>query len=174
MRVTKKMKLFDTLKQFKNIEPNAQFTQRSRTEILLSPQNERRTVRTIFTFLHTIEMGAAVALVGFFIFVFSGKFSPTRSIAPIQYAVIDPQGCMRRRRRSIYKSTRNIGYPQVTSTIATGSAIATPAALNNAFVRALARNQRLLLPLQPRKWKDRHRPRPHRTFCRSGVAATVA
>jgi len=79
-----------------------------------------------------------VALVGFFIFVLAGSFPPTRSIAPIQYAVIDPQGLHAEAQAiDIQIQLANIGYPQVTSTIATGSAIATPAALNNAFVRAL-------------------------------------
>ena len=86
------MKLSDVFKQFKNIQPDADFSRHSRANILLSPQNERRTMRDMFAFLHVIETGAAVALVGFFVLILTGSFSPTRSIAPIQYAVIDPAG----------------------------------------------------------------------------------
>ena len=119
----KKMKLSDVFKQFKNIQPDADFSRRSRTEILLSPQNERRTMRGVFAFLHVIETGAAVALVGFFILILTGSFSPTRSIAPIQYAVIDPAGLHAEAQAiDMQIQLADIVYPQVTST-----AVATPA-----------------------------------------------
>ena len=130
------MKLSDILKQFKNIQPDADFSRRSRAEILLSPQEERRTMRGVFAFLHVIETGAAVALAGFFILILTGSFSPTRSIAPIQYAVIDPAGLHADAQAiDIQIQLANIEYPQVTST-----AIATPAvsvALTKAFATVL-------------------------------------
>ena len=130
------MKLSDILKQFKNIQPDADFSRRSRTEILLSPQNERRTMRGVFAFLHVIETGAAVALVGFFILILTGSFSPTRSIAPIQYAVIDPAGLHAEAQAiDMQIQLADIVYPQVTST-----AVATPAvsvALTKAFATVL-------------------------------------
>ena len=130
------MKLSDVFKQFKNIQPDADFSRRSRTEILLSPQNERRTMRGVFAFLHVIETGAAVALVGFFILILTGSFSPTRSIAPIQYAVIDPAGLHAEAQAiDMQIQLADIVYPQVTST-----AVATPAvsvALTKAFSTVL-------------------------------------
>jgi hypothetical protein len=138
MKAAKNMKLFDTLKQFKNIEPDAEFSQHSRTEILLSPQNERRTIRGVFAFLHVLETGAAVVLAGFFILILTGSFSPTSSIAPIQYSVIDPQG-LRAEAQAIDMQIQlaDIEYPQATSTVAMGSAAASPAALTKVFAAAL-------------------------------------
>jgi hypothetical protein len=138
MKAKKNMKLFDALKQFRNIEPDAQFTQRSRTEILLSPQTERRTMSGVFTFLHVAETGAVVALVGFFILILTGSFAPTRPIAPIRYSVIDPQG-LRAEAEAIDMQIRlvNVGYPQATSTIASALTAASPAALGNAFATVL-------------------------------------
>ena len=134
------MKLFDLLKQLKTIEPDAQFSQRSRTEILLSPRAERKTMRGVFTFLHIIETGAAVALAGFFIFILAGSFSPTRSITPIQYAVIDPAGLHAEAQAiDMQIQLADIVYPQVTSTASAGSIIASPAALTKAFATVLGR-----------------------------------
>ena len=131
------MKLFDILKQFKNIEPDAEFSKRLRTEILLSPQPERRTLRGVFTFLHMLETGTAVALVGFFIFMLAGSFSPTRSVSPIQYSVIDPAGLYAEAQAiDMQIQLADIEYPQVTSTAA-GTMVATPAALAKVFAAAL-------------------------------------
>ena len=111
------MKLFDLLKQFKNIEPDAEFSQHSRTEILLSPQPERRTLGSVFTVLRMIETGAAVAAVGFFIFIVTVSFAPTRSLAPVQYAVIDPAGLHAEAQAiDMQIQLADIVYPQVTST----------------------------------------------------------
>jgi hypothetical protein len=130
------MKLSDILKQFKNIQPDADFSCRSRAEILLSPQSERRTMRGVFAFLHVIETGAAVALVGFFILILTGSFSPTRSIAPIQYAVIDPTGLHAEAQAiDMQIQLANIEYPQVTTTAA--ATPATSAALTKAFAAVL-------------------------------------
>jgi hypothetical protein len=134
------MKLSDLLKQFKNIEPDAQFSQRSKREILLSPQAGHRTMRGVFAFLHIIETGAAVALAGFFILILTGSFSPTRSIAPIQYSVIDPQGLQAEAQAiDMQIQLADIQYPQVTSTAAASgeSTAASPAELTKVFAAAL-------------------------------------
>jgi len=133
------MKLFDTLKQFKKIEPDADFTRRSRTEILLSPQATRRTVGSVFTFLHIIETGTAVALAGFFIFILAGSFPGTKSISPVQYSVIDPQGLHAEAQAiDMQIQLADIQYPQSTSTGSTGSTVSAPATLKNAFTIAPA------------------------------------
>lgn len=130
------MKLFDTLRQFKKIEPDADFSRRSRTEILLTPQAKPRTMRGVFAFLHVIETGAAVALAGFFILILTGTFSPTRSIAPIQYAVIDPTGLHAEAQAlDMQIQLANIEYPQVTTTVVTTPAAS--AALTKAFATVL-------------------------------------
>lgn len=134
----KAMKISDILKQFKNIEPNAQFSERSKREILLSPQTEPRTMRGVFAFLHALETGAVVALVGFFILILTGSFSPTRSIAPIKYSVIDPQGLQAEAQAiDMQIQLEDIEYPQVTSTVS-GSTVTSPAALTKAFAVALS------------------------------------
>ncbi|HUC31379.1 MAG TPA: hypothetical protein VMR99_01660 [Candidatus Paceibacterota bacterium] len=132
------MKLFDSLKQFKTIKPDAEFTQRSRTEILLSPQAAPRTMRGVFAFLHIVEAGAAVALVGFFILIVTGIFPATRSITPIQYSVIDPEGLHAEAQAiDMQIQLADIEYPQVTSTVAGGVTVASPAALTKAFATVL-------------------------------------
>lgn len=132
------MKLSDILKQFKNIEPDPRFTERSKREILLSPQASRPAMRGVFVFLHVLETGAAVALAGFFILILTGSFAPASSIAPIQYSVIDPQGLHAEAQAiDMQIQLADVEYPQVTSTAATGSAAASPAALTNAFAAAL-------------------------------------
>jgi hypothetical protein len=134
------MKLFDILKQFKNIEPDSRFTERSKREILLSPQAGRRRMRGIMIFLHALETGAAVALAGFFILVLTGSFSPTRSIAPIQYSVIDPAGLHAEAQAiDMQIQLADVEYPQATSTtVSESTATATaPTALKNAFASAL-------------------------------------
>ena len=132
------MKLFDILKQFKNIEPNAQFSERSKREVLLSPQIERRTMNGVFAFLHALETGAAVVLAGFFILILTNSFSPTSSIAPIQYSVIDPQGLHAEAKAiDMQIQLADIEYPQVTSTATTGALGTSPAALTKVFAAAL-------------------------------------
>ncbi|HUC02157.1 MAG TPA: hypothetical protein VMA75_04645 [Candidatus Paceibacterota bacterium] len=135
------MKLSDILKQFKNIEPDPRFTERSKREILLSPQPERRTMRGIMIFLHTLETGVAVALAGFFILILTNSFSPTSSLAPIQYSVIDPQGLHAEAQAiDMQIQLANVAYSQVTSTAVTGSTATgtAPTALAKAFGKAAA------------------------------------
>jgi hypothetical protein len=130
------MKLSDILKQFKNIQPDADFSRRSRAEVLFSPQDKRRTIRGVFAFLHVIETGAAVAFVVFFILVLTGSFSPTHSIVPMQYAVIDPTGLHAEAQAiDMQIQLANIEYPQVTSTAAATPAAS--AALAKAFATVL-------------------------------------
>jgi hypothetical protein len=137
-KIKKKMKLSDILKQFKNIEPGAQFSERSRRQILLSPQGAPMTIRGVFAFLHIIETGAAVALAGFFILILTGSFSPTASIAPIQYSVIDPQGLHAEAQAiDMQIELADIQYPQATSTASPESTAPSPATLTKVFAAAL-------------------------------------
>jgi hypothetical protein len=133
------MKLFDILKQFKTIEPDAEYTQRSRTEILLSPPSKRTATRGVFVFLHVLETGAALVLAGFFILILTGSFSGAHSISPIQYAVIDPTGLHAEADAiDMQIQLANVDYPQVTSTIPATSGTTTPAALKAVFSKTLA------------------------------------
>ncbi len=133
------MKLFDTLKQFKNIEPDAGVAQRSRTQILLSPQHAKKTMSGVFIFLRVVETGAAITLAGFFILVVTGSFPATRPIAPIQYAVIDPAGLHAEAQAiSMQIQLADVNYPQVTSTLESAAAVPTPDALKAAFSKAVA------------------------------------
>lgn len=129
------MKLSDLLKQFKHIEPDPQFSERSKREVLLSPRPEQGTMRGVFAFLHILETGAAVVLAGFFILILTGSFSPARSVAPIQYSVVDPEGLHAEAQAiDMQIQLANLAYPQTTSTAsAGGSNVIAPAALKNAF-----------------------------------------
>lgn len=132
------MKLNDILKQFKNIEPDAQFSEHSKRQILLSPQTQARTLRGVFAFLHVLETGAAVALAGFFILILTGSFSPTASIEPIQYSVIDPQGLHAEAQAiDMQIALADIQYPQTTSTASAESTPASQATITKVFAAAL-------------------------------------
>jgi hypothetical protein len=130
------MKLSDILKQFKNIQPDADYSRHSRAEILLTPRDERRTMRGVFSFLHLIETGAAVAFAVFFMLILVGSFSPTSSVAPAQYAVIDPAGLHAEAQAiDMQIQLADIVYPQVTSSVATTPAASV--ALTKAFATVL-------------------------------------
>jgi len=85
------MNLFETLRQFKTLEPESSFTEKSKRAILASSQNipPMSPFRGILQF---IETGAAVVLAGFFILLITGALSNSTYIAPVQYSVIDPAG----------------------------------------------------------------------------------
>ena len=84
------MNLFELLKQFKRIEPDATFSASSRRAILAQAElKESLTVRRVL--FHIFEAGAAVALTGFFILILTGTFGSSR-LAPVQFSAIDPQG----------------------------------------------------------------------------------
>jgi hypothetical protein len=135
------MNLFETLKQFKKIEPRADFSERSKREILLSPQGEPFVRRRIFSFLHVLETGVAVALAGLFILILTGSFSGTNSIAPIQYSVIDPAGLHAEAQAiDMQIQLADINYPQVTSTASGASTVAAAAGVAVAFSKALEEN----------------------------------
>lgn len=87
------MNLFELLKQFKNIEPDANFKERSKRAIMAFPQepagNAFHRMRGVWGML---EGAMALVLVGFFIILVTGSFPGTSSLTPVQYSVIDPQG----------------------------------------------------------------------------------
>ena len=85
------MTLFETLREFKKIAPDASFTEKSKRAVLATPQN----VPAMSPFrgvLQFIETGAALVLAGFFMLLITGAFSGSTYIAPVQYSVIDPAG----------------------------------------------------------------------------------
>jgi len=86
------MNLFETLRQFKTIEPDSSFAEKSKRAILAYPQNIPPMTSPFRSVLQFIETGAAVTLAGFFIILITGVLSDSTSIAPVQYSVIDPAG----------------------------------------------------------------------------------
>jgi hypothetical protein len=115
------MNLFETIKQFKSISPDSGFTEKSKRMILASPQKEARLMgmRGILIFLHTVETGAALALVAFFVLLVTGSFSGTKSLSPVQYSVIDPGGLHAEADAiDMQIQLANISYAEVTSTAA--------------------------------------------------------
>jgi hypothetical protein len=120
-RPTQAMNLFETIKQFRNILPDPGFTEKSKRMILATPQQEERSMgmRGVLIFLHTIETGAALALVGFFILLVTGSFSGTKYLAPVQYSVIDPGGLHAEADAiDMQIQLANISYAEVSSTAA--------------------------------------------------------
>jgi hypothetical protein len=81
------MELLELLKQFKNIEPDAGFTKRSRNLIL----RERGDQSGIFSaFKNTLEVGASLALAGLMVFVILGGLASVRFFQPFEIAALDP------------------------------------------------------------------------------------
>jgi hypothetical protein len=109
------MNLFDILKQFKNIEPDPAFAEKSKRAILASPQNMVAGIGV--GILRFFETGVAVVLAGFFIMLITGGFAGQQSLAPVQYSVIDPQG-LRAEAQAVDLQIRllNVNYSEVTST----------------------------------------------------------
>jgi hypothetical protein len=113
------MNLFETIKQFKAIAPDPGFVEKSKRMILVSPQKAEPSfgMRGVLIFLHTMETGAALVLVGFFILLVTGSFSGTQYLAPVQYSVIDPGGLHAEADAiDMQIQLANISYAEVTST----------------------------------------------------------
>lgn len=111
------MKLFDILKQFKEITPDEQFVARTKRDVLASPHQEPLTVRGIFAVFRMVETGVVVALAGLFLVILTGGFGKGGSISPVQYSVIDPAD-LRAEAQAIDTQIQlaDISYPQMTST----------------------------------------------------------
>jgi hypothetical protein len=82
------MNLFETLKKFKSIDPDASYAEKSRRMILASPQNEPQRARQIF--VRIFETAGSLALAGALIFVIVGGFSSSRYFSPVSFQGIDP------------------------------------------------------------------------------------
>src|SRR3989344_7136618 len=81
------MDLLETLKQFKNIEPDRGFTKRSRSLIL----RERGALPGFFSiFKNTLEVGASLALAGFMVFVILGGLASIRFFQQLEITALDP------------------------------------------------------------------------------------
>lgn len=129
------MNLFETIRQFKNIEPDPGFTEKSKRMILASPQKAEQSAaqRGLWIFLHTIETGAALALAAFFVLLATGSFSGNSYLAPVQYSVIDPGGLHAEADAiDMQIQLANISYAEVSST-ATESTTATAGGVGTAM-----------------------------------------
>ncbi len=85
------MELFETLKQFKKITPDATRSTISKRAILAqTPLEPRPAFGVGRMFAAIFETGFAVALTVFFILIIIGKFPGQSSVAPVQLSVINP------------------------------------------------------------------------------------
>ena len=132
------MNLLETLKQFKNIHPDATFSETSKRAILATmpaaaPWSARRVLFAI------LETGVAVTLTGFFILLVMGGLSGSK-LAPVQYSAIDPQGLRAEAQAiDIQIQLANLNYSESSpeSTVAiTGSAVKTGASIKPSLPEA--------------------------------------
>jgi hypothetical protein len=131
------MKISDILKQFKNIQPDAEYAEKSKRAVLAAPQTMAVRDRGIMIFLHSLETGAALVLAGFFILLATGSFSGNKYLAPVQYSVIDPNGLHAEAQAiDIQIQLANLDYSAVAST--SESTTATAAGTARAMMSALA------------------------------------
>ena len=80
----------EILKQFKNIEPDKDYTKKSRFLIVHSTRKNKFGFWQLF--LKNIELGTTVALTGLLIFMILGGFSAWRITSPLQISDLDPTG----------------------------------------------------------------------------------
>lgn len=118
------MNLFETLKQFKNIHPNASFSETSRRAILAFEPGGVRVWGIRRTILKIIETGAAVALTGFFVLLITGALSSSR-LTP-QYSAIDTQSLRAEAQAiDIQIELANLNYSPLSGGPSTESTLAT-------------------------------------------------
>ncbi len=114
------MKISELFSQFKRINPDPQYSEKSK-RMVLSSLRETMPVRErgVMVFLRALETGAALVLAGFFILLATGGFSGNKYLAPVQYAVIDPSGLQAEAQAiDIQIRLANLDYSEVTSTAA--------------------------------------------------------
>ncbi len=102
------MNLFELLKQFKAIQPDAHYAEHSRRAVLASAQNPVAAPRKVFTIaLHVFETAAAVVFAGFFILLITGSVS----VAPVKFSVAD-QGVLNAEAQAVDMQIRlaNLNY----------------------------------------------------------------
>jgi hypothetical protein len=114
------MNLFETLKQFKSIQPDPAYKETSKRAILATlPKESRSAWRTIAAIFET---GIAVALTVFFVLVITGKIPGASIIAPVspaQFSVINPESLRAEARAvDIQIQLTNISYPEASTTLA--------------------------------------------------------
>lgn len=112
------MKITELFSQFRRIDPDPHYSEKSKRVVLASP---RETVpvreRGVMVFLRALETGVALVLAGFFILLATGSFSGNKYLAPVQYAVIDPSGLQAEAQAiDIQIQLANLDYSEVTST----------------------------------------------------------
>jgi len=132
------MNLFEILKQFKKVEPDPRFTDRSRRMILAVPQEETRGIRRGLPAVWGIlEAGVAVVLAGFFIVLITGSFPGSSYLAPVQFSVIDPQGLHAEAQAiDMQIQLANLNYPEASTPAATTKMSPKPTIKNAAPIGA--------------------------------------
>jgi hypothetical protein len=125
------MNLLETLKQFKRIEPDRGYTERSKRTIIAMHRPAPRPTSVFVMALRVFETGAAVVLAGFFILLITGNLSNS-PLAPVQYSVIDPNS-LRAEAQAIDMQIElaNVTYPQSPSTAESTAPVGTPATSQN-------------------------------------------
>ncbi len=84
------MDLLNTLKKFKNIQPERGYAEKSRSLVLSVKREARFNVWNIA--LRNIELGATFALAGVLILLIVGGFSSWEGAAPLYISNLDPAG----------------------------------------------------------------------------------
>ena len=83
------MNLFELLKQFKNIEADPEFTEKSRRIVLASPRLEPQSTHGIV--LRIFETAGSLVIAGLLIFAVVGGYSGVaKYFSPVSFAGIDP------------------------------------------------------------------------------------
>ena len=129
------MNLSEILKQFKMIESDPAYREKSRRAILAMPQAQTG-IR--FGVLRFLETGVALVLGGFFILLITGGIVGEQ-LSPVQYSVVDPQG-LRAEAQAVDLQIQlaNIKYDEVATgmSVATSAAESTPAILGPSRITA--------------------------------------
>lgn len=114
------MDLFETLKQFKNINPNAAYQEKSKRAVLAHTPKESWSAKKMF--ITIFETGVGVALTVFFILIIIGQFPGQSSVTPVHLSVINP-ATLRAEAQAV---DMQIQLAQIDYNISTSSAESTP------------------------------------------------
>jgi len=129
------MDLFETLKQFKQIEPDASYKETSKRAVLATlPREPLSFKKTLATF---VETGLAFSLVAFFILLATGQFfgSETPYVSPIQLSVVNPDA-LHAEAQAIDMQIKlaNLSYQESTTTISNSLTTSNTKAASKALI----------------------------------------
>lgn len=135
------MNLPEILKQFKSIEPDAAFKEKSKRAVLAQMPKEKWSIRRVI--ITIFESGMGVALTVFFILIIIGQFPGQSAVTPVQLSVINPETLRAEAQAvDIQIQLANVAYLESTTTVNETTPTLHPAV----FMPAIGASSSLIAP----------------------------